>query len=86
MSAADLRAAFEAWLPTQYGERFRNSLRAMDPAVAAWEAWQAAYKAGMIGAAEKVEEIEARCVAADVDDPPLAEVAEAIRKEADEQG
>jgi hypothetical protein len=41
----------------------------------------AAYQAGMERAAQKVEEIEARCEAMDMDDPPLKEVAEEIRAE-----
>lgn len=47
---------------------------------------RAAYQAGMERAAQKVEEIEARCEAMDMDDPTLKEVAAEIRAEARQDG
>ncbi len=49
------------------------------PAFWAWEGWCAAVKAEKEACAKLVEEIEARCVAEDVDDLPLEHVAAAIR-------
>jgi hypothetical protein len=45
----------------------------------AWEGWCAAVKVEREACAKLVDDIEARCIAKDVDDPPLKHVAVAIR-------
>lgn len=52
----DERASFEAWRDQHYAPRPLLFLRAMDPAVAAWEAWQA--RAAMSASSERLAKLE----------------------------